>query len=89
MRAMPSGELRRYVVSFRSINSGTDKWTRYSVLTWYGERKAIALAAMAHAEASPQTGILDVEVEVGRSPESDDNGVVKIDRGDLVDRMEW
>lgn len=61
---MPSRELRGHVVAFRSITSGTDKWTRFSVLTWYGERKAIALAAAAHAEASPWTGILDVEVEV-------------------------
>ena len=67
---VPSEELRRFIVSFRSINTGIDKWTRYNVLTWYGERKAIALAAMAHAGAAPRTGILDVEVEIGKPPEA-------------------
>ena len=82
-------ELRRYVVAFRSINTGVDKWTRYRVLTWKGEHKAIALAAMAHAGRFPRTGILDVEIELESDPARDDKGVVIIEDTDLVDRMEW
>ncbi|HVF74045.1 MAG TPA: hypothetical protein VM938_03270 [Acidimicrobiales bacterium] len=86
---MPEEELRRYIVSFRSLNTGTDKWTRYRVVTWYGERKAIALAAMAHATAAPRTGILDVDVELGPPPAADEDGYAQFEPTDLVDRMEW
>lgn len=83
--------LNRYKVSFLSANTGIDKWTRYSVVTWKGERKAIALAAMAHGARHPRTGIYEVAVEMGRPVESESDGenFPIIEGSELVDRMEW
>jgi hypothetical protein len=81
--------LRRYEVRFRSLNTGKDKWTHYNVLTWKGELKTVALAAMAHNSRHPRTGIYSVEVVECEPPSSGKPDVAVFNTDDLFDRMEW
>ncbi len=75
----------RYEVVFTSIES---KKHSYTVCTWLGSEKAIAMSAEHHNfKKRPQIYSVSV-TELGRAKQTD-SGVVNPESTDIVDRMEW
>jgi hypothetical protein len=77
----------RFRVTLRNREGGS--W-RYTVATWLGRDKAIALAASTHVRRhGDEATIYDVEVEdLGRAAR-DAKGLVALETGDLSDRAEF
>ena len=61
----------------------------YAVVTWLGEKKAIAIAVSTHNSHPDADAVFDVEVENLGAVHSGSDGSVKLERTDLTDRNEW
>lgn len=78
---------QRFKIVLRNVSGGP---FNYSVVTWLGERKAIALAVATHIRHKPDRGdIYDVEVDSSGPIELNPQGIAKLDRSDVSDRNEW
>jgi hypothetical protein len=72
---------RRFYVQFTGYS---DRPASYTVCSWQGELKAVAVAAAYHATSHPRTPILEVAVEpLGTSSRQTPED------GDLADATEW
>lgn len=61
----------------------------YNVTTWHDEAKAAEIGKRRHAYLHHDDVVTDVAgADLGRAPRNPD-GTVRIERGDLIDRMEW
>jgi len=76
---------RRFIVTFWTIEG--DEFN-YSIVTWFGREKAIALAAAVHNDKFPNKSIHEVTVEDKGEPELTSNGY-RLEGDEYTDRMEW
>lgn len=64
--------------------------SRYGVVTWLSQEKAIALAVAAHLRRHPEgEAIYDVEVEDLGPVARDSQGAMLLELSDLTDRAEF
>jgi hypothetical protein len=84
------GECTRYEVVIGTLD-GADH--RYTVGTFFGEAKAVAVAACVHAERQRKARIFTIEVinlgPPNRERVEGDDWVWRLESDDLTDRAEW
>lgn len=78
VQQMPMNAPQRFKVIVGTIHQ---KKVTYSICTWLGERKAIAIAAQAHLHRMPEDRLYTVDVELLKGNEADPS--------DIIDRTEW
>jgi hypothetical protein len=79
-------EPRRFEIRFWDIDG---RGCSHRIVTYMGEKKAVAMAAVNHQYWHEELGIYTVEVTGAEAVETDEHGVCRLDDDDVTDRMEW
>jgi hypothetical protein len=76
----------RFFITFRTIEGSE---CRHAIVTYMGEPKAVAVAALTHQFIHPELHIFTVHVEAAGEAQRDARGAYMLEDDDVTDRNEW